>query len=320
VSDRLIRFAEDEYDYLQAREGRDFFLALAPYANALYKRGPIAEVITALEVETREALDRFAAEQNQLIEEAKAIRQELAERAPEVDNSGLEKPDDPAARDWVMYENDSFAKFDSVAAADIGIAYPVIHKDDIDPGPMSLLLQILRGRLRAAEYNEGAGINAEPIRDDLGDIAREIGNLGEKHRVSLQRYQQDSRTLAGLAYHRIAHFGSSLVDEPVVIETDEDIEAFLDRSIREWLTPRSLARKLVNGERLDDVERRINVDTEQALKAEAARLNREVVRRLGLRRRSVFDFIREEPLVVTVVGGVIAAVISGLVLALILGT
>jgi hypothetical protein len=74
---------------------------------------------------------------------------------------------------------------------------------------MSRLLQILRGRLVTAEYGPGGNINAPPIRDDLGDLSRRIANLGERQRASVQRYGQESRTLAGLALARLVSFPTS---------------------------------------------------------------------------------------------------------------
>src|SRR5262249_32898412 len=161
----------------------DFFLALVPYANALHSRRRIREIVTALEVETQETLQRFVDEQNELIDQAKAIRLELAERAPEIDNSDMERPENPLSDGFMRYELDSFANFDQVADADIRLAYPSIPGEHDDPSPVSKLLGILRGRHRAAEYGEDEGASAEQRRDDLGDIARRIGNLAERNRV-----------------------------------------------------------------------------------------------------------------------------------------
>jgi hypothetical protein len=83
-----------------------------------------------------------------------------------------------------------------------------------------------------------------------------------------------------LAVARLVYFGSDLVADPIQIESDEDWERFLDRAIVEWLQPKALARKLVNGERLTDDERRIIERTEATLKDEAERFHRELVRRL----------------------------------------
>jgi hypothetical protein len=135
MSDRLIRFVQGEYDYLRAREGRDFFLALAPYANALNGREVIREILMTLEAETQAALDAFVAEQNGLIDEARAIRIELAERAPEIDNSDMDEPENPAAREWLTYENDSLAKFDRLVEADHRIAFPGLPRTTSIPAP-----------------------------------------------------------------------------------------------------------------------------------------------------------------------------------------
>lgn len=311
MPDQLIEFAQGEYDYLRGRERADFFLALAPYLNALHGKRSLRKIIGKLEREAREALERFVAEQNELIEEAKAIRGNLAERAPEIDNSGIQQPD-PASHERARYDLDSFAKFDRLAAEDaaLRIGYPVVPGDHDNPGSVSNLLGILRGRFRAAEYGEDAGIQAEQIRKDLGDLARRISNLGERHRASLQRYQQESRTLPGLAYGRLGYFGSDLVADPVTIEDDADFEQMLDRSLREWGQPKTLARDLVNGDRLEDWEERSVVETESMLKGESERLQRELRRRLE-GRRDVGAFIGRHTaaIVVSVVATVVAALL-----------
>src|SRR5262249_8636841 len=157
------------------------------------------------EVELRDALDRFVHELNLLTEEATAIRIDLAERAPEIDNTGMERPD-PRTHEYMEWDLDSFARFDDLVERDVDseIGYPTLPEQRGEPGVVGHLLQILRGRLRAAEYGEDPpGINPPLIRDDLGDTGRRIGNLGERHRALIQRYAQESHTLPGLAYARL---------------------------------------------------------------------------------------------------------------------
>jgi len=310
LPDSLIELVQGEFDYLVGRDGREFFLALTRYANALHGKRRTRKLLSALEVETCQALERFVAEQGELIEEAKAIRIDLARLAPEIDNSDIAEPDH-RSHAWTSYDLDSFASFDKVASADLQIGYPVLPRDDEDPGPVSKLLQILRGRLRTAEYGKEASTSPEQIRDDLEEIGRRIGNLGSRARASLQRYRQDSRTLPGIAFARLVYFGSDLVDQPVQIETDEDVERLLDRSIREWLQPKGIARKLANGEPLDDVERRLIDGTEATLKGEVDGFHRELLRRL-VGRRSMAGFVGDHA--VAFAFAVAAAVVGGLIL------
>ena len=313
----LAAFAEAEYDYLRSRSGRDFFLALSRYAMVLRSKRRVRRIISKVEGEMRQTLEAFVVEQDGLIEDARGIRQDLAARAPEIDNSDMAEPPHAASDRW-RYDLDSFANFDRIAEGNHAIGYPIVPKDDDDPGPTSRLIQILRGRFRAAEYGEDAGINDPQVREDLDDLGTRIGNLGERHRESVQRYRLHSRTLAGTAWLRLVYFGSGLVAEAVQIERAEDIEQFLDRSLREWLQPKTTVRKLVNGERLDDGERRVAEEIEAFLKEEASRLHREVMARLTTGHRSFFTLVREEPLAVAIVGGSIAAIVSGLILALVL--
>jgi hypothetical protein len=129
----------------------------------------------------------------------------------------------------------------------------------------------------------------------------------------MQRYRQESRTLPGLAYARLVYFGSDLVANPVQIETDEDVERFLDRSLREWGQPEDPRPQTRDGERLEDWDARSIAEIEETLKEEADRLHRELVRRLPAPQpESPFSaFLREHraALVVTVVGTIAAALI-----------
>lgn len=306
VAETLAEFAGREYEYLRRQEGRDFFLALARYVNALHGKRRIRRAIRRIEHETRDALRHYVNEQSEFVAEAKRIRRSLAERAPEIDNSDMQRPD-PASHERIRYDLDSFARFDELADADMQIGYPVLPRDEDDPGPVRDLIVILRGRLRAAEYGEDGSPNDPQIRDDLGDLGRDISNLSERHGHALRRYRQEARTLPGMAFARLVYFGSDLNPDPVVIETDADIEAWLDRTLTEWGRPKTVVRKLVNGERLDPGEDEYVRETESSLKHEADRFHQELASRLP----SQFDLVRQNTpaFVVGVAGTVVAALI-----------
>jgi hypothetical protein len=305
VPQTAAEFAAREYEYLRRQEGRDFFLALAEYANALHRKQRIKHVLRSIERETRTALDQFVGEQNALIEEAKKIRNELAERAPEIDNSDMQRPD-IGSHERIRY--DSFASFDRQADADAHIGYPVMPSDHDDPGPVGALVPILRGRLRAAQYGEDAGPSVDLIRDDLGDIGRQINHLAERHEHSVRRYRQEARTLPGMAFARLVYFGSDLNPDPVLIETDADVEQWLDRTLQEWGRPKTLVRQFVNGEHLSAGENDYVGEVEESLKHEADRLHQELARRLPSR----FDFLRQNAVVFAV--GVATTVVAGVIL------
>src|SRR5262245_25460004 len=101
-------FVKSELDYLRDQDGSDFFLALGPCVEALDNRPEIHAILAALKEEIQVSLGRFVEEQNAIVQEAKAIRAELAERAPEIDNSDLEKPD-TRSHAYTAWDLDSFA-------------------------------------------------------------------------------------------------------------------------------------------------------------------------------------------------------------------
>lgn len=294
-------FLAREYEHLRKQEGGNFFLAVGSYVNELDRRPETHEVLASLKTDMQAALQRFVDEQTGIVEEAKRIRDDLAERAPEIDNSDMERPDE-RTHAYTAWDLDSFARFDDLVERDrdLEIGYPLLPDGASAPGVVPQLLQILRGRLREAEYGEDASINDPKIRHDLGEFGRRIGNIGERQRASVQQYLQDSRTLPGLAFARLAHFGSDLVAEPVEIETQEDIERSLERSIREWGNPKTVARKLANGERLEDWEERYGAEIEEALKREAERLHRELGRRLPEGGLTVTRTLTVRPLPITI--------------------
>lgn len=312
VSDLLERERAD----LARREGRDFYLQLAPHLDFLAKHRRLRKLIARLEQETQQRLAGFVAAQNRFIEEAAHLRGQVARRAPEVDNSGLERPG-PESQHRFRYDLDSFAHFDELVRVDSGIGYPALPRDGIDPGPVGTLLVILRGRLNAAQYGEdGNPTRDENRRPDLDDLVTAVHNLEERRQHALRAFRQESRTLPGLAHARLRLFASELNPAPVIIETDEDRERLVERVIRDFGSPRGLVQKLVNGGRLDEGELREVEEITQSLKEEADRLHRELARQLELAPwwQKALDIVRREPLIVTIVGGVLTAVLAAIIL------
>jgi hypothetical protein len=311
VADSLIDFLAREYEYLRGREGRDFFLAVARYDDELRRKRRIRKALKRLERETRDAAKHYADEQNGLIEDAKRIRGDLAARAPEIDNTDMARPDE-ATHAYGHWRYDSFAGFDDLVERDarLQIGYPAVPGDHDDPGVLGDMLQILRGRQRAALYGEDASINAPQIRDDLGDLGQRLGDLTRRREHALTRFRQEARTLPGLALGRLAYFGSDLNPEPPTIETDEDVEKWLDKTLREWGAPKTIVRKLVNAEQMDTWEQYSAAETEAFLKGELDRLHQELTRHSSPGpASSVFAFVRD-PWVVTVVGGLIVVALA----------
>jgi hypothetical protein len=311
MAESLTDLLAREYEYLLGREGGDFFLAIESYDEALGQKRPMRRALKRLRKDLRQATKRYVDEQNEFVAEAKRIRFELAARAPEIDNSNMERPD-YRTHDYMVWELDSFAGFDDLVERDatLQIGYPAVPSDRDDPGIVSRLVQILRGRLRAAEYGEDASSNDPRIRDDLGDLGTRMGNLVRGYEHALTRYRQEARTLPGLAIARLIYFGSDLNPEPPVIETDEDAERWLDKTLREWGKPKTSVRKLVNGEQMEDWERRSAAETEQFLKGELDRLHQELTRRVARGPGAIVRFLRDEWVVAlgsAIIGGLVVA-------------
>lgn len=127
MSDTAREVVLREYEYLQPLERTDFFLAIASYINAIRARRHIRRVLKKLERDRTGHLKRFADELDGFIREAKAIRTELAQRAPEIDNSDMEEPDH-ASYSRARWQLNSFANFDRLADQDFLIGYPTLPK------------------------------------------------------------------------------------------------------------------------------------------------------------------------------------------------
>ena len=127
MSDTAREVVLREYEYLQPLERTDCFLAIASYINAIRARRHIRRVLKKLERDRTGHLKRFADELDGFIREAKAIRTELAQRAPEIDNSDMEEPDH-ASYSRARWQLNSFANFDRLADQDFLIGYPTLPK------------------------------------------------------------------------------------------------------------------------------------------------------------------------------------------------
>jgi hypothetical protein len=315
VAESLSDFLAQEHQYLREREGSEFFLALPRYVETLNNKRRIRRAISALKKDVESALRRYADDLTGYVAEVRSIRNDLALRAPEIDNSNMEQPE-VRSHDYTKWDLDSFARFDQLVQRDatLQIGYPTVPSDRDDPGVVTQLLQILRGRLRAAEYGEDASSFADRVRHDLGDLGIRIGNVSRRHEHGRRRFRQESRTLPGLAIGRLFYFGADLNPEPTLIETDEDVERWLDKTLREWGKPKTAVRKLVNGDQMDEWERNSARDTEQLLKGELDRLHQELARRLSVGRGPTLEQLRREPLIVGIITGVAGTVIATLIL------
>jgi len=282
----VTRLLDRQYEHLVNQGGRDFFLRLQAYVSYLLEDAALRSVLEELEHETWQAREEFVAKENQILEEAILVREELVAHAPEVDDAGMEEPD-PASHEYWRYDF-SLAKFDRVAGRNIEIGFPKIPDDSLDPSPVSELLNILRRKVRIPQFGDGEDLDRarENRRPDLDDTAVGLSSLAERHGHALRAFRQASRTLPGLALGRLEIFASQLNPEPEVVALGADrVAERFDRALRQWWTPEWIVQKAVNGMPLGDSERRRFDEIETVLKAQAALLHEELVRRVATRER-----------------------------------
>jgi hypothetical protein len=264
----------------------DFLRQARGYVNAIAEERPARRILSRLHAEAKAGADRFNATEEELVAEAVGIRQRLAAEAPEIDNSSALEPDF-ASRAYGEWQLGSLASFDRLALHIKRIEFPLLpYYDPGDKTPLGTMLIILRGRLRAAQFGEDAGILAQAPnrRPDLDDFGRQIHNVSEKHAHALKAFREAGKTLPGLADERLQAIFEELEPEPFVIAEGEGEDAIAERALLrgvQQLGIIGLMRSALAGLQLNPGEQAVLTDAITFLRADVERLQDELIYRLG---------------------------------------
>jgi hypothetical protein len=280
----LTELLDRQHAYLVAQEGVDFFRRIPAFVSFVTGERPLRSILRELERETLAAYDEYVGKEAEIAGEAVAVRAELAQRAANsegFEDAAMEEPDF-ASHEYVRFDF-SFAKFDRLADRAPEIRFPTLPTDSVDGGRVAEMLNILRGKLRGAQFGQGDFVESqrENARPDLNDIGDRLNDLLERHQHAVRDFDRASRTLPGLALGRLEYFGNNLIREPDLVRPGERPGERLNRTLGILWSATWVVQKAVSGGALDDGEQRRFDATLAALKSQADTLHHELVQRVA---------------------------------------
>lgn len=284
---------KQRYEQLSRQDDVGFVRGLSTYLATLDDERRVRRILARLRREADDAAARFNKTERELVADAVRIRGALAGVAPEIDDSGRPPPAQTSP-EYGFWKVDSLVSFDRTAPDEQEIGYaPLPYYGSGYRGRVERLIQILRGRLYAAEYGVQAGRGQTPqskLRDDLASYAVDIDNLHERYNAANRQFSHEETTLAGLADERLRLFVASLSPEPFLRDANEDEDVYLERTFKrvlENLGARGLLRRVVAGERLTTGEQDVFTRLVTFLRAEVERLHEEIIDQLQRGDRSL---------------------------------
>lgn len=223
-----------DVDRLRAEKDNvgEFVLGLYRLLHRIDADPALSRVLTAENEMTLERLAAFQTHDDSSVEELVALRGDFAEAmrdvpgAAELDDAEMAEPDFASHERWAY--DFSLANFDAIAERPRELRYAAGLRNTSDPSRTSTLLNILsekRRRLREAAKAAGDNSALEARLDELG---RRLGNVVRRHEHAYHDHIIESRTLAGLAFGRLALIVNKLNPEPFIIESEEDEQCFVE--------------------------------------------------------------------------------------------
>lgn len=277
----LFDLLDRERAHLGSLDDIPFLRRLPKYVDVLTKEKRLRALLGAMRTEAAEAHQRFVDAENELEQRVVSVRQALAERVPEVDDSGATEPEDFGSHAYSDYMF-TLAYFDNVTATTHAIPYPKLPSDEPESGPLPTLINILRGKLREAEYGDRGDLvelRRDRLRNDLDDLTAELASLLDGHRHAREEFRHASVTLPGVALRRLEHFARTL--NPAPLDFTGDGDAAFNRAVTGFWLPEFSIQKAVAGEHLDDYDQRRLKQAVADLREQAELLHTEIVGRVS---------------------------------------
>jgi hypothetical protein len=232
-----------------------------PSSRRSTRSAAAAEIIAQFRREAEEAEAEFNRAHDELVREVVDIGNRLVADAPEIDDSAAPRPDQ-MSQEYAFWKIDSIGGFEETAAQTERIRFaPMPFYDTDDRSRVQRMVQILRGRVYAAEYGTQCGRGVAPdkrIRDDLGGYSDELENVQAKYEAIKRQFKHAQATLPGLADERLRVFAARLTPEPFLRDASEDPEAFMERAllhVYDSLGARGILRQAVDGRQLTASEK-----------------------------------------------------------------
>ena len=221
---------EQAYNDVVGSSGDDFFRRLVEYMGLLESDKRIHKAAEAIVKELTDAEQDFSYKDDAAVAQLVELRNELVEKAPDLDDSDEQRPpnDDPLDRvayakfdKWVW----TLANFDAVA---VDGPEKVIERGELDSSPSRMLAEILRAKLFDATSGE------PPARPDLADLNRRINAIARQEGADFQRVERVAQDSGFFALKHLEEVVSYLgVREPAPMESPEDKRELLESALKE---------------------------------------------------------------------------------------
>lgn len=226
----VVELLDRQHARLQAKEATEFVHELRRF-HEFITDGPdaVTEAMADLRRSAEATLEAFNEHDRVLVPELVKLKQELVQRAPAADDSGVPRPRPagpaPPPFGWMF----SFANFDQVAAS--GPDH-MVNRQGYDDSQSGMLVRILEAKLREIQWSvpDGSGRRPSEInqRPDLDDLARRLRNLGERHRHAAQTVSQAIERDGGFQVLRLDMTVAEMNPAATEVHTDDDEHAWMN--------------------------------------------------------------------------------------------
>lgn len=193
------------YEAAMNAEGQAFFRRLGEYLGLLHENRRIERVVTALSAEVEKAEQRYAREDEELVQEFVALRGELVELAPETADDeeaeypGRREPFDPAEaerwRSWLF----TLANFDAIAA---GREEQMIEEREGDRSRSRALGEILNAKVYELQYPDDPN---RKVRADLDNLRTRLNHLRDRQKAAQLRVESVAESTGHIALLNLEH-------------------------------------------------------------------------------------------------------------------
>jgi hypothetical protein len=280
--DPIVELLDRQVEFLLGQEeDADFLVQVEPFLRALRSEPRLALHLEDLRSEVLDSIRVMEEIDAELTPELVALRRELVELAPALDDSdavraGGQAPD-------LSFEH-TLAFFDEYLAAPA----PQV-KTDGSGGHAGTLIGILQSKGMSydkAHEKETAGETESEAdaRDALRDWRHRLGNLDARHNHGVRWLRLRMRTSAGLALLKLEQVPAELNPEPRKVTSQEDFRAMAEATLKWVMSTGRVLYQAAAGERLDDVGKSTLVEQTRELRKGATRLHEELRHRVGTTR------------------------------------
>ena len=202
--------------------GPNFFRRLRDYQRLVDSDEVIGIAVERIKGEVEAAGERLEAEDEGVVRDLIHHREELAERVPEVDDSGRPRPQgsriEPEARENIETWEWSLSNFDAIAADSDD---KLVQRRHLDGTRARMLGEILNAKLHNLLYPTRRVTSRRP---DLDDLFREVNKTRGRHATAQTHLEEVTQDSGFLPLRRVALVASYLQPRKASQARTEDEE------------------------------------------------------------------------------------------------